>query len=761
MTIRGNICSQLTAISVVMTGADRELARRDSGPFGPVRQTGESTVNAAQTLTDTLMRVDAEIRVPVATAQLVRFHVSGPADDILRDEQTYWLDLCLTPRPRNARARYLDHWGPHRFERIGNLFVVPPGQRMQARSDGGPPQASILCHLCPEPLRQWLDRDLEWTDRRLTASLDIPDANIRGLLLRLAEELRHPGFASEMLVELIVAQLAIELARYCTTVEDVPASGGLAPWRLRRIEERLKEVREAPTLSELAGLCNLSVRQLTRAFRASRGRSIGEYVEQCRLDHAKRLLATDASVKAIAYSLGFASPSSFSFAFRRSTGETPREFRQRVACELTLHGRSTPLWPALEGDSRCPGAMRGSKIVCERSRVTQTRGNTGMPQKLVADELIEAAQKATGLQRFDSQSFREGLGILLADANELDYPEAGAQRFRGSIVAALANRLKTTDYLQQRPELLQRPIKRPVFVFGVPRTGTTLLSNLLAADPARRSPLTWEIDDPVPPPTKDSLYTDPRALARLEMERRMLAARPDAGKYYRSSAIYPNECMFFINSDFKALMWEGRGKLPNYRDWLFNSADLTSTYRYHKRFLQVLQADAPGVWNLKQPSHALWLETLLAIYPDARLVWTHRDPLAATGSLCSLMKMASSAVGLAPDLEWIAQNYSWQAVEHANRIMDSRAKLGRERIVDVHYADLMRDPLGTTRKLYQSLGDEFTPEAESAMRAWLAENPQDKFGKHEYELGQFGLTPEQVRNRFERYLSEYEVEPEG
>lgn len=276
------------------------------------------------------MTVDAEVRVPVATAQLVRFHVNGPADDILRDGNMYWLDLCLTPRPRNARARYVDRWGPHRFERIGNVFLVPPGQRMQARSDGGPTQSSILCRLNPESLRQWFEDDLEWTDQRLAASLDIPDANVRGLLLRLAEELRHPGFASETLVELIVAQLAIELGRYCATVHSERGRGGLAAWRLRRIEERLKEVREPPTLSELARLCNLSVRQLTRAFRASRGRSIGDYVEQSRLDNAKRLLTSDTSVKAIAYSLGFASPSSFSFAFRRATGETPREFRQRV-----------------------------------------------------------------------------------------------------------------------------------------------------------------------------------------------------------------------------------------------------------------------------------------------------------------------------------------------------------------------------------------------------------------------------------------------
>jgi hypothetical protein len=385
-----------------------------------------------------------------------------------------------------------------------------------------------------------------------------------------------------------------------------------------------------------------------------------------------------------------------------------------------------------------------------------------MSQQFVADELIEAARKATGLQRFDSDSYREGLDILLADANKLDYPDMGIQRFRGAVIGALSTRLKISAYLEEHPQLLKQPIQRPVFVFGVPRTGTTLLSNLLAADPGRRSPLTWEIDDPVPPPaTRESLLTDPRALAKLEMERKMLAARPDAGKYYRNSAIYPNECMFFINSDFKALMWEGRGKLPTYRDWLFKTADLSSTYQYHKRFLQVLQENVSGTWNLKQPSHGLWIETLLKVYPDARLVWTHRDPLTATGSFCSLMKMGAQAFGLQPDMQWLSENYPWQAVQHADRIMDARARIGHDRIIDVHYADLMRDPLPIMRKLYKSLGDEFTPAAESGMSTWLADNPQDKFGKHEYQLAQFGLTPEKVRGMFERYLSSYEVEREG
>jgi AraC family transcriptional regulator len=277
-----------------------------------------------------MMTIEAELRVPAATLQLVHYLFVEPIKGDLREDEDYRLDLCLTPRPRNARACYSDRWAPHRFERLGPVWLLPPGETLQACSDGGRRQRSLVCHLRSEQMRSWLQGDLEWTDRRLTAVLDIPDANIRGLLLRLADEVRHPGFASEVLVELICAQIAIELGRYCASINEGPVTGGLAPWRLRLIEERLREVQTAPTLTELADLCKLSVRQLTRGFRASRGCSIGDHVARSRLEQAKRLLSNDQSVKSIAYSLGFSSPSSFSFAFRKLLGETPRQFRQRV-----------------------------------------------------------------------------------------------------------------------------------------------------------------------------------------------------------------------------------------------------------------------------------------------------------------------------------------------------------------------------------------------------------------------------------------------
>jgi len=384
-----------------------------------------------------------------------------------------------------------------------------------------------------------------------------------------------------------------------------------------------------------------------------------------------------------------------------------------------------------------------------------------MARPLIAEQLIETARRRTGLERFDAETFREGLEIFLGDWNRQEVPETAVERLATEIVDALATRLKVNAYLQDRPELLERPIRRPVFVFGIPRTGTTLLSNLLAADPARRSPLSWEIDDPVPPPTSRTLFNDPRALRRLEQERAMLAANPQIGKYYRFSAVYPNECIFFMGHDFKTANWESRGRLPAYRDYLFGGVDIRPAYAYHKRFLQLLQADAPGTWNLKMPSHGLHLEALLGTYPDARLIWTHRDPLTATSSFCSLISTGHMSFIGRVDREWIGENMPWQAVQHVERIMNSRDRLGERRIIDVHYADLMRDPIAAMRTLYAALGDAFTPAAEAGMRAWLADNPQGKFGRHEYRLAEFGRTAAQIRPLFERYLARYSVEPEG
>lgn len=242
----------------------------------------------------------------------------------------HWLELALSPRAHGLTACFPDQWGPHRRERVGDLVFIPAGEAVHFRADAGVRHTGIVCEIEPSAFRHWAGREPTLPGHKAEALLDVSSSTIRHLLRRLAEEARTPGIASARLVEALFVQGAIELARYCDTAADTPMASGLAGWRLRLIDERIADFAHPPSLEELAALCGMSARQLTRAFRASRNSSIGEYQLQLRLDAAKRRLAGPESIKEIAFSLGFASPSRFAAAFRRNFAITPLQFRQRV-----------------------------------------------------------------------------------------------------------------------------------------------------------------------------------------------------------------------------------------------------------------------------------------------------------------------------------------------------------------------------------------------------------------------------------------------
>lgn len=289
-------------------------------------------MSAAATSEETAGRsvFEAELALPGGTARIMRLSNEQASDDLFRRDRHYWLDLCLTPRPDHARGCYLERWGPHRFERLGEMFLVPPREALHIRTDAGGRQLSIVCEIAADAVDRWLDRPLDWTDRRLASGLDMNHPHVRACLLRLAQEVRHGGTGSAELAALVAGQLAIDLARHLEAIADGPVTGGLAGWRLRLIDDRLDRAGPPPTLRDLAAACGMSVRQLTRGFRVARGCTIGEHLAQVRIEQAKRALAASDSIKAIAFALGFASPSAFSHAFGRATGMTPLAFRQRL-----------------------------------------------------------------------------------------------------------------------------------------------------------------------------------------------------------------------------------------------------------------------------------------------------------------------------------------------------------------------------------------------------------------------------------------------
>lgn len=277
----------------------------------------------------TVSAIEAEMRLPSATVQICRIQIAAQTESILREDDALRLDLSLTPRLSGSRFSFSDHWSANRFEAAGKVFALPPKETLKVRSGVGR-QLALFCYLHTEPMRQWFETEIEWTDRRLEASLDVASPVIGSLLAQLAEEVRRPGFANAIMGEALTAQIAVQLHRYFIGFEVQRSTGGLAPWRLRLIDERLTDMATAPSLSELAGLCRLSTRQLSRGFRMSRGIPIGEYVAQRRLDTAKTLLLAGRSVKSVAGAMGFSSPSSFCYAFRKSVGMTPRYFREQI-----------------------------------------------------------------------------------------------------------------------------------------------------------------------------------------------------------------------------------------------------------------------------------------------------------------------------------------------------------------------------------------------------------------------------------------------
>jgi hypothetical protein len=382
------------------------------------------------------------------------------------------------------------------------------------------------------------------------------------------------------------------------------------------------------------------------------------------------------------------------------------------------------------------------------------------------DDVLKLAAQRTGLTETESDSWRDGLAIMLDDLNNSPaFTPYGRERVLEDATGALGRRLQIHAYTQAHPEVLEAPVQRPLIVLGMPRTGTTVISYLLDRDPARRSLLHWQCVDPIPPASTETLRTDPRCVALLEEQRKILEMVKQANVPlpHWEDADGPTEDMFIHNQDFKGLSWDSFLSTSRYYKWLFEETDMTSTYEYQKRYLQVLQSTAPGTWSLKMPSHSVHIDTLLKVFPDARLVWAHRDPYKATGSLANLWKLPKGMV-LQPDaidLDAMGRDAMDQMRYHVERPLRARDRIGDERFFHMYYHEMMRDPMDVMRRIYEWADDPLTAETEARMQNWLAAHPQDRFALNTYSLDQYGLTVQQLEPVFAEYLDTFDIELEG
>jgi AraC family transcriptional regulator len=274
------------------------------------------------------IEVEAEATVQFAQVKLVRYHFPVPPQGTMLLDGRLFVGMCLASNHSTARARYCDRWGSKRFERLGDVYVMPPNLTLHVCSDETLPLTSLICYLDGRDLTGLYDvLSSKMSDRLLMANLDVRDASVRQVMLRLAGELRNPGVASMLLVDALTRQLWVELYRYSALFSDPERVDCLASWQLRLIDDRMKQLHKPPGLDELAALCHVSVRKLTRGFRACRGTSIGDYITAAMMDQARKLLAGNKRVSDIAALLGFSTSSSFCYAFRRIMGMTPGEYR--------------------------------------------------------------------------------------------------------------------------------------------------------------------------------------------------------------------------------------------------------------------------------------------------------------------------------------------------------------------------------------------------------------------------------------------------
>jgi hypothetical protein len=328
----------------------------------------------------------------------------------------------------------------------------------------------------------------------------------------------------------------------------------------------------------------------------------------------------------------------------------------------------------------------------------------------------------------------------------------------------LRNRLELTAWRREHPEVAAVAVERPILIVGQPRTGTTILFDLLARDPALRAPLTWEVDHPCPPPESATFDDDPRiavSQGALDLAETMI---PGFTTFHPMGARLGQECVRITGGDFRSMIFPTQFRVPAYNTWLLHEADLASAYRWHRLFLQHLGSRHPAPrWLLKSPAHLWHLPALLAEYPDALVVQTHRDPLRVIASVSALAahlrQMASGAGSIAE----AAAGYAEDILVGLDRGMAARddGTLPAHQVVDVQFTDFVGDPLETIAAIYDRLGRQLTGPAADRMRTFLADHPGDGGGGGtRYRFADTGLDPDELRERSRPYQERFGVPSE-
>jgi Sulfotransferase family len=386
-------------------------------------------------------------------------------------------------------------------------------------------------------------------------------------------------------------------------------------------------------------------------------------------------------------------------------------------------------------------------------------GGRGSGQALDAEEMLAAALKRVRREGFADRSFAQPLQRLVDSCNtESDLNALGRNAVRFEIRRSLHNLLEFERRERLTPAVLRRPIERPIFITGMPRSGSTFLHRLLVRDPAVSAPLSWRLVHPHPSSAGRLGESLNRARVQAQFYLMRLLA-PELNSLHEVAAGEPEECTDITAQVFQSLRYDSVYRVPSYQSWLQRHGHVEA-YRFHKRFLQHLDAQAPGRrWILKSPDHVFALEDIRSVYPDAHWVFIHRDPVAVLASVARLTEVLRRPFAHHVDLGEIGRQVCASWLDGAQRMMRAAAADGGA-ILHLHYREIVADPPRAVQRLFRHGGHASSGDAAQRMRQWLGSRTNRRHRPRRYDLGSFGLDPGELRAQFKPYTDAFAIELE-
>lgn len=428
----------------------------------------------------------------------------------------------------------------------------------------------------------------------------------------------------------------------------------------------------------------------------------------------------------------------------------PQPFERRGLC----NGR---------GPATAESAVRAKGVSVDRQDRTlgpDLIGGGGKPA-LDPEEMMAAALKRAGRRRFEDRSFFHPLQRLIRSCNtESDLNALGRNAVKFEIRRSLHNLLEFERRERDHPELLTRAIERPVFITGMPRSGSTFLHRLLVRDPAVAAPLSWRLVHPHPSSTGRLGEGWSRAKVQAQFYLMRFLA-PELNALHEVAAGEPEECTDITAQVFQSLRYDSVYRVPSYQSWLQHHGHVEA-YRFHKRFLQHLEHLEAGAarrrWMLKSPDHVFALDDIRAVYPDAIWVFIHRDPVAVLASVARLTEVLRRPFAHHVDRQEIGQQVCASWLDGAERMMRTAAQ--SDSILHLHYREIIAGPEQAAQRLFRHCGHASSAEAARRMRKWLGKRSNRSHRSRQYDLASFGLDPNTLRSQFKRYTDAFDIELE-